>query len=93
MSVDTCSTRPTGALAGRNARLGVGAYITDGTSLYEVRRVRVIGTKFVKATVEDCTTFARQEVTMAEIRKHFRLVRAADRPRDTQATLGGTADA
>jgi hypothetical protein len=93
VSVDTCSTRAVGALAGRNARPGVGAYITDGTSLCEVTRLRVTGTNFVKVTVEDCRTFARHEVTMAEIRKHFRLVRAADRPRDTRATPGGAADA
>jgi hypothetical protein len=79
VSVHTWPTLAAGASLGQSARLGVGAYITDNTDLYEVKRVVVTGTNFMKVTVEDCRTFATQQVTMAEIRNRFRLVRAADR--------------
>jgi hypothetical protein len=79
VSVHTWQTLAAGASAGESARLQAGAYITDGTHLHEVRRVRITGTNFVRVTLEDSKTFATQEVTVAEIRKRFRLVRAADR--------------
>jgi hypothetical protein len=60
-----------------DARLHAGAYITDGTALYEVRRVRVIGPG-VKVTIEDCSSFTPRELDMLNLRQ-FRFVRAADR--------------
>jgi hypothetical protein len=64
-------------MSSRDKRLHAGAYITDGTGLYEVRRVRAIGPG-MKVTLEDCRTLAPQELDLMNLRK-FRLVRAADR--------------
>jgi hypothetical protein len=61
----------------QDTRLRAGAYITDGTALYEVRRVRT-GGPGVKITIEDCSTLAPRELDMLSLRK-FRLVRSADR--------------
>jgi hypothetical protein len=74
MWLRTCTI---GSAGPSNDRLRTGAYITDGTELYEVRGLRLTGANFVKVTVEDCRTFATKVLTTPELRRQFRLVRSA----------------
>jgi hypothetical protein len=63
-------------MSAAGTKVRCGAYLTDGTGLYEVTCVRVIGPG-VKVVIEDCRTFAARELDMTHLRR-FRLVRAPD---------------
>ena len=58
------------------AKLRAGAYLTDGTRLFEVARVRSMGAG-IRVELEDCKTYAPHHLDMTKLHK-FRLVRAAD---------------
>jgi hypothetical protein len=63
-------------MSATGTKLRAGAYLTDGTGLYEVTRVRVIGPG-VKVVLEDCRTFTPRQLDVTHLRR-FRLVQAAD---------------
>ena len=62
-------------------RLEPGAYVTDGTNLYEVAGVRsgakVMGVAAVRVVLENCRSLSRVEFLPDKIKRSFRLVRGA----------------
>lgn len=64
-------------------RLAVGAYITEGTALYEVTGIvkaqPFMGTVAYRVEVENCRNGARIEIQATKVREAFRLVRMAPR--------------
>jgi hypothetical protein len=58
------------------SRLRAGSYITDGSNLYEITRVRATGPG-VRVTIENCITFSARQLDVLKLR-NFRLVRAAE---------------
>jgi hypothetical protein len=65
-------------------RLETGAYITDGTDLYEViglqRGPGVMGVRTVRIVVQNCRNFRCLEFLPEKIRATFRLVRPGPHP-------------
>jgi hypothetical protein len=65
----------------RDARMQAGAYVTDGTDLYEVtgtqRGPGVMGVSTVRIMVENCRTLRSLEFLPDKIRYSFELVKAA----------------
>lgn len=68
-------------IAGDDARLQPGAYITDEVELYEVTGVRrgpmVMGIATARVGLENCRTLRSVEFGPDHIRRRFRLVRCA----------------
>ena len=62
-------------------RLEPGAYVTDGTNLYEVAGVRsgprVMGVAAERVVLENCRSLSRVEFLPDKIKRSFRLVRRA----------------
>jgi hypothetical protein len=62
-------------------RMQQGAYITDGTDLYEVTGLQrgpgVMGLATVRILVENCRSLSDVELLPDRIRGHFRLIREA----------------
>ena len=62
-------------------RLEPGAYVTDGSNLYEVAGVRsgprVMGVAAVRVVLENCRSLSRVEFLPDKIKRSFRLVRRA----------------
>ena len=59
------------------------AYITNGTSLYEVINVRrgqgLMGAMTIRVIIENCRNFARRELLPDRLRAGFRIVKEAPR--------------
>jgi hypothetical protein len=60
-------------------RFQIGAYLTDGTDLFEVMGLRrgrgQIGSVAMRLILEDCYTLRRVEFLIDKVRRRFRLVR------------------
>lgn len=62
-------------------RFQIGAYLTDGSDLFEVIGVRhgrgQIGSAAMRLILEDCYTLRNVEFLLDKVRRRFRLVRPA----------------
>ena len=81
MALDSSHASLTAVELDTDPRLEPGAYLTDGTNLYEVadvrRGTRVMGVATVRIVLENCRSMSRVEFLPEKVKRSFRLVRRA----------------